>query len=185
MTSTERQPDWEKIAQSLDGSGEPLSPAEAKVAEQTRDDLAWLGEQMPAKAPHEVLLRVGAKMSDALAAPARPKRSIRTLLLGSTAAAAAVAAIVLTILMGRPPAQTPTVVALTDEEAVAAFVADEPNAIDIQMDLLDEQVATLAADLELESAISSLDLEMDAVGEQIENFWLDPLATELVGDTEL
>jgi len=97
MASTERQPDWEKIAHHLDGRDERLAPDEARIAEQTADDLTWLAEQMPAEAPHQVLLRVGAKMDQALAAeaPAQPRKSIWALVLGATASAAAVAAIVL------------------------------------------------------------------------------------------
>lgn len=94
----------------------------------------------------------------------------------SVAASAAAAVVVLAVLLrGGPqgPVSPAPAVALTSEQAVNAFFGGHASPVDAEMDMLGEQLASLES-VSAEPPESALDMQIDAVDENLQNFWLEP-----------
>jgi len=180
MVDREHIERYERVARHLDGAGGPLSPEEARLAEEIRSDQAWLAERMDAEVPDAVLLRVGARMKDAPPPQSTGRPRLWPRVLRAAGAVAAAAAVVLVVVLPSDPPPPPTTQApLTIDEQVEAYVSTgEPTGFAVAADLLDEQMGAMLTELRLEDE-PVVQMKIDAVDEGISTFWLDPISLEL------
>ncbi|MHC4983298.1 MAG: hypothetical protein ACYTF6_09050 [Planctomycetota bacterium] len=176
---------YERIGRLLDGEDVELSAEERQVAEEIRRDEAGLASAIEAARPRVSLNRARRRM---IAALARPR--VRPLRIGALAAAAVAAAVVLTVLLSQPKPQprTPTLAPATLQPAAkidAAFVtALEELAAEDELDLIEQDVHELGADIAASSVPLALELEIDALEQRVEELYLDYLPSAGPLDSE-
>jgi hypothetical protein len=93
--------DLERVAAHLDGQSTGLDEGQRIVAEQIRRDLTWLGSQLDVNVNDEMLLRINARLCDALRRRQRRRQWRKLALPASLAAAVVAAAIILAVIAGR------------------------------------------------------------------------------------
>lgn len=176
MNPTERQ--YERIARRLDGEDVALSAEELAAAEDIRRGERFLAGRLDVSIPPEAMEHLRRRTSAELA---RPRR--RTVKIGYVAAAAAAAAILIAVVSFRMmPHRPQSPLAISSDQAAEADAllwASEP---DPAIDMLARELDELEAEILVSLPPAQVDMELEAIGQDIEEFWLDdPSAEPLEG----
>jgi len=171
MNLTEEQ--YARVAGWLDGQDVKLSAEERAVAEEVRRGEGYLTAMLGVPARHEALDRAGRRLAAELARPRR--RALRIgRLAGAIAAAAAVVILAVTFLRS-PPAERPAAPGADVYELAWDEFISEPSAAEEELDLLARQIDEVEAEMSISFPPSTMDVYIDALRGEIEEFWLDDL----------
>ena len=182
----------EPVARHLDGQGESLPPDQQALAEEIRADQQWVGQHLDVAMPHEAMLRIGSQLNLALltksAHRAQPRRGLRWAIYSGAAGAAIAAGLLIAAMINlplTPTSQNPngTRPSLTPREVAAAWITPNETDMDVELAMLSDQVSMLASEL-AQPEEPALDVEMDSVGHDITNFWMEPSSETLDADSE-
>lgn len=151
----------------------------AEQRQQLREILAdesAVAPRLDVSMPGEVMLRVNARLISSFRHPQRSSRVIK-LWVGSAVSAAVAACLVLAAMLhgnfkAGNPSQARPETALTSQEAADAYAGSVDGPIDMEMDVLNEQMAALQQDF-AGSNDSLLQLQIDAVDQDISDFWVE------------
>lgn len=168
--------DFDKAARGLDGEDVPLSPRQQALADEIARDARRIGPALDVKLPPGVLMRVNARLVEALRA-----RVGAVWRWGQWAAvASAAAAILVAVLLHRPETHaTPARPWLSPYRAVAAFLEVPQEDVDVRTQMLGDEIAqnrvdlSLSDDLVTDIGISGLDQDIQRFQMQGEenDFW--------------
>lgn len=165
---------FERIARWLDGEQVELTPQQREAAEDIRRDEAALRAELDVPVPSAMMDRARRRMMAELARPTH-----RAVWARRAGAALAVAAAILLafVAIWQPPERTAPTRANGRVEVPLEVVIEkmaEP-ARNVDLDLLAQQVAELEADIAYSMKVppSCMDLQTDALQQEIEEFWLE------------
>jgi hypothetical protein len=160
----------DRIARWLDGESFKLTVEEEAFIEELHGDEAVLASKLDVGVPPAVLARAHRRMLAAMAEPRVHWGRVARYFAVSATAAAAVLLLCLMYLPGRVTAP----VSAADNSAMAAS-ADE-SAADEDINQLTDQVDDFKTDLVVVVPASSVDMQIDNLQQNVENFWTDDAA---------
>ena len=176
MAITEER--YERIALWLDGQDVTLGDAERAAADEIRRDEAFVGAAADVRAPHSALDRASRRMAAELA---RPTRRLRIGRFVAAAGAVAAAIIVVTALLMRGPEpgtpQTPDP-PLPSVAEVNTLIEEMEESIrpGMMVQLLAGDLELLGAEMLVTAEIGEMDLEINALENEIDSILLEPSA---------
>jgi anti-sigma-K factor RskA len=160
---------YERVARWLDGEKVKLTPPEQDATEEICRAEADLASALDAASRQASMDRARRRLAAALARP-----QLRLWRIGALAAAAAavVLAAVLWHPTGQPPATAPQLTPQVQRgQADGAYLAAlEYFAADDELDIVKHDLDDLAADLALAAAPRAIDLKMEAIEKDIDEF---------------
>ena len=176
MAITERQ--YERIALWLDGQDVALNDAERAVADEIRRDEAFVGAAADVRIPHGALDRASRRVAAELA---RPTRRLRIGRFVAAAGAVAAAIIVVTALLmpGLQPSRTKTIdPPLSSVAEVNTLIEEMEESIrpGMMVQLMAGDLESLEAEMLVTAEIGEMDLEINALENEIDSILLDPSA---------
>jgi hypothetical protein len=169
MSRSEEQ--YAHIARWLDGEDVVLSAEERAIADEIRRGERDLGAKLDVPLPPQALDRARRRLTRELT---RSRRRIVRIgyLGGAVAAAAAVIIVCVTALWEGPARPRP------DEKGIAQTVSyeelfREPSLGDVELDMLSSQIDELEAEVTFSFGRSTVDVSINALQHEIDEFWLD------------
>ncbi|MCK4602047.1 MAG: hypothetical protein KAU28_06250 [Phycisphaerae bacterium] len=157
---------YERVARYLDGRKVSLNRQEQAIAEDIRRDERFAGALFDVQVPDETMNCVRRRV---IAELLRPRRWLRVAgyVLVATAAAAAVL-LAVAVLWDSPPRQDSQPLAEIPDRVIFSHTASDHD-----LELLDEQIAELEANFAFSLPPELLDLEVDELQRELEDFWLN------------
>lgn len=172
---------YERVARHLDGAHEPLSPAEEAAATEVRRDELLLVGRLDVTVPPEAMARARRRLVAALARPAR--RPTRWHHYGIRAAVGVAAAGLLAVVLFRPPPRHDTAEApglrAPGVSLNTWYGAMRESATDDEIDLIGRELDELEAEMIVSQPLSHVELELDAIEQDIEELWLEESPGEM------
>jgi hypothetical protein len=162
---------YERVARWLDGERIDLSAQEMAAGGEIRRGEASLVAALGVEMPPQVLRRVQKRIVAELARPAH--RPVRIGFVTATAAAAALLLAAGLFRMAQDPGRAHSRVAEVTVSVLELMQALGSPYKDAEMDMLAGQMAELEADVLASRNPSSLDLEIDALQQEIDDFILE------------
>jgi hypothetical protein len=167
---------YERIARWLDGQKLELTAAELAAAEDIRQTEAQVGPALKAPMPPAAVRRARQRMIAAMAQP--PLRLWRV---AAFAAASAAAAVLLATLVWRqaPPPTPPGPTAQVASADRALLAAMEAVAEDDEIDLVEQNLNEVAANIAVAAAPPRTDSQIERMEKDVEELYLDYILVEL------
>jgi hypothetical protein len=169
MNPSEEQ--YADIARWLDGEDMELSPQQRVIASEIQRGERDLGVMLDVPVSPQAMDRARRRLGEELTRSRR--RIVRIGYLGGAVAAAAAVIILAVVALWEGPAPP-----RPDEKEVAQTVSyeelfREPSPGDVELDLLGTQIDELEADVTFSFGRSTMDVSLNALQREIDEFWLE------------
>ncbi|HUS48147.1 MAG TPA: hypothetical protein VM098_08505 [Phycisphaerae bacterium] len=166
---------YERVARWLDGEKVKLTPPEQDATEEICRTEADLASALDAASRQASMDRARRRLAAALARP-----QLRLWRIGALATAAAAAVVLAAVLWhptGQPPVTAPQLTLQVQQvQANGAYLAAlEYFAADDELDMVKHDLDDLAADMALAAAPRAIDLKMEAIEKDIDEFLFEDM----------